>query len=225
VQLAFWIAFAAIAALVLWRMVQVERARARNHIARCEAAAAAMRASFSVEPPPILLEKLAGFDLTCADGAALPHSMRDVFWRKQDELFVFLHEHRGTQPGGVSGQLSRETVACYVLGQTNFPQFRLSPERWIEKAAARIGLRDLDFADYPEFSRLYYLNAEDEAAVRNLFGADVLRSFESHPGWHVEGNGDTLLVYRDNQTVPLEQLPGFVQTAMEIVRPLLRRRH
>lgn len=221
---AFWVAFAVIAVLALWRMAKVERGRLQSHLRRCKAAAAAMGASFTAEPPQALLAKLGGFDLTYADGEALPRSVRDVFQRGQDEgqLYIFLHERPGTNPGGIGGRWRRETVACHVSGRWRLPRFRLSPERVIEKLAAAFGVRDLDVEGYPGFSSAYYLNAKDEAAVRNLFGADVVRFFESHPGWHVEANGDTLLVYRNNQAVGLDQVPRFIET-VEAISRLIRR--
>ena len=66
-------------------------------------------------------------------------------------------------------------------------------------------MQDIDFDTHPAFSASYFLNAQDDAAARALFRREVLDYFERHPGLHVEGNGDTLLLYRSGRMLGPEE--------------------
>lgn len=215
---AFWVVFGVVALVLVLAMVKIERRRLDAHVGACHAAAAKIGASYSHEAPEGLLPKVEGFDLTYADANRLPQSLRDVFTVRDAArtLHIFLHEHRGTLPAGTGAagaMTQRETVACVVSPRLRLPRFRLSPRRLAEKIASLVGFRDVDFDSHPHFSRLYFLNTEDEGAVRRLFQPSALNFFENHPGLHVEGRGDTLLVYRQGQTVPLDDLPQALRTA------------
>ena len=215
----FWALFGVIAiVLILW-MVKIERARLGTHVARCKAAAEKMGVSYESRASEGLVVKLRGFDLTYADGAMLIQRIRDIFSRRtaRDETHVFLHEYRSSSPHS-GGATRRETAACVTSPSQRLPRFRLSPERRIEKAAAAAGMRDIDFDSHPGFSSAYFLNGEDEAATRALFDREALDFFEAHSGLYVEGNGDTLLVYRPGKTLELEGLPGFFRSVDDIAR-------
>jgi hypothetical protein len=217
---AFWLAFGVIAAALLLAMVRVERRRLARHVEAGEATARKLGATYSYRAPDELLRGLEGFDLTFADGARLPRSVRDVLTFKADQLSeqVFLHEHRGTLPAGTgaAGAMThRETVAYVTSPSWALPRFRLSPERPLERLVSVLGLRDIDFASHPGFSGSYYLNSDNEG-VRRLFGSNALDYFESHPGWHVEGRGNALLIYRFGKAAALEELPEFLRAAREI---------
>jgi hypothetical protein len=216
----FWVFFGVVAVALVLVMVRLEWRRRRVHVGEWQGAAARLGATYSYDPPDELLPKIKDFDLTFADGASLPRSVRDVIGVQRGErtLYVFLHEHRGSLPGEAAGGAHRETVGCVVSPLLRLPRFRLSPERPLGKIASALGLRDVDFASHPGFSRSYYLNTEDEAAVRRLFSTEVLNFFEGHPGWQVEGRGDTLIVYRFRSSVGAEELPGFAQSAEDVAR-------
>ncbi len=215
----FWILFGVAAIVLVLRMVKVERARLDTHVTRCKAAAKTMGVEFEPGASEALIAKISGFDLTYADGAMLPQRLREVFRRRtaQAELQIFLHEYRSSSPAG-GGAARRSSAGCIVSPTLHLPRFRLSPERTVERIAAHIGMRDIDFDTHPDFSASYFLNAQDDAAARALFRREVLDYFERHPGLHVEGNGDTLLLYRPGQTLDPEELSAFFKTLEELAQ-------
>jgi hypothetical protein len=210
----FWFLFLVAAVLLVLWMLSIERGRLATHVKECRAAAAKMGVSYEYDPPDTLIAKIKGFDLTYSDGDSLRSGIRDVFIERRptEDLYFFLHEHRGSMPGGVGGTGHRETVGCLVSKRLRLPRFRLSPERAIEKIASTFGARDIDFESHPAFSRSYFLNTNDETAVRGLFDSTILDFFDRHHGFHVEGNVDTLVIYRFNQSMSLNELPDFIET-------------
>ncbi len=214
----FWVLFLACAALAVFWVLRIERVRLAAHVKDCQAAAARMSASYQADAPEPLIAKIKGFDLTYSDGEVLRNAIRDVFVQRSPagDLYCFLHEHRGSMPGGVSGSGHRETVGCLVSKRIQFPRFRLAPERTVEKLAALVGVKGVDFDAHPAFSRSYFLNASDDTAVRRLFDASLLDFFSRHPGFHVEGNVDTLVLYRFNKSMSVGELPDFFELVRRI---------
>jgi hypothetical protein len=210
----FWVLFAVAAVLLIFWMLRIERVRLATHVKECRAAAAKMGLSYEYAVPDTLVAKIKGFDLTYSDGDSLRNGIRDIFAERSptEDMYFFLHEHRGSMPGGVGGTGHRETVGCLVSKRLRLPHFRLSPERPIEKIASTLGARDVDFESHPAFSRSYFLNTNDETAVRALFDSTVLDFFYSHPGFHVEGNADTLVIYQFNRSMSVNELPAFLET-------------
>jgi hypothetical protein len=213
----FWVPFSIIAILLVSWMVRIERERNATHIKECQDAAIRLGASYEYNAPDTLIVKIRGLELTYSDGNSLRNAVRDVFTQRSaaETLYVFLHEHRGSKPGGVGGSVHRETVGCLVSTRLQLPPFRLSPERAIEKIATMLGARDIDFSSHPGFSRSYFLVAQNETAARNLFDSAVLDYFDRNPGFHVEGNGDTLVIYRFDRTVAINELQKFFDTVRQ----------
>jgi len=214
----FWVLFFVVAIVLIVGMVRTERRRLESHVKECQVVAAKMGISFEYDVPDALVSKVKGFDLTYSDGDRLPQAVRDVFSQRspEEDLYVFLHEHHSDKAGGVGGWWHRETVACLVSPRLQLSRFRLSPERAVERVASMFGILDVDFDSHPGFSRSYFLNAKDEAAIRSLFDWKVLTFFENHPGFHVEGNGDTLIIYQFNKPITLKELPHFLKIVNEI---------
>lgn len=214
----FWGLFFIAAILLVFWMLRIERVRLATHVKHCREAAAKMGVAYEYDAPDTLVAKIKGFDLTYSDGDRLRNGIRDVFSRisSTENLYLFLHQHRGSMPGAVGGTGHRETVGCLVSKRLRLPRFRLSPERPIEKIASMLGAQDVDFDSHPAFSRSYYLNTNDETAVRGLFDPTVLGFFERHPGFHVEGNADTLVIYQFNKSLSVIELPEFLETTDQI---------
>jgi hypothetical protein len=217
----FWALFSVVAIVLILHMVKVERTRFDTHVTRCKAAADRLGVSYEQHAPQSLVTKLAGFDLTYADGAMIAERIRDVFTRARGDgnVHVFLHEFRSGAPQG-GGATQRVTAGCIVSRDLRVPRFRLCPERGIEKLAAAVGMRDVDFDTHARFSASYFLNTADEAGTRALFRPEVLEFFENRPGMYVEGHGDMLLVYRNGEVLEPEELPRIFGTLDEVAQLL-----
>lgn len=111
----------------------------------------------------------------------------------------------------------RQTVALCRLPGEPLPSFTLGPEYFIiHKIAEWFGHTDVDFPSHPTFSKMYTLQGEDEAAVRQLFRTDVLAFFESHGGWCLEGSGDRLLVYGPGRLIAPEAMSRFLEDVRQM---------
>jgi MFS superfamily sulfate permease-like transporter len=75
------------------------------------------------------------------------------------------------------------------------PKFILTRETAMDKVAEALGVQDIDFDDYPLFSRKFLLKGEDEQAIRDFFRPEIIQLHEQNPGLFVECRGDALLIY------------------------------
>lgn len=110
-----------------------------------------------------------------------------------------------------------QTVAMAQLDR-DLPEFSLSLEHFYHKIGDAIGLKDIDFEYYPEFSQKYRLTGKDENAVRQLFTPIVISTITSQElREHVEAKGNSIIMYTPRKRVKPEDLYGFFQKACIIV--------
>lgn len=108
-----------------------------------------------------------------------------------------LFDYRFTRGGGQGSHIIRQTVIFAQLTRTDLPQFVLAPENVFHKIGQKMGLKDIDFEQFPAFSDVYLLQGEDETAVRELFKPRLLEYFQSKKmDTTLEGRGNGLLLFR-----------------------------
>jgi hypothetical protein len=108
------------------------------------------------------------------------------------------------------------TAVLFESDQLSLPSFLLCPEGVLDKMASALGDQDIDFDEFPKFSRQYLLRGPEEQ-VRNVFNSNVLSYFDNDPGWTLEGFGTQLLVYRVGKRVASkEEFQEFQQRARMI---------
>ena len=97
------------------------------------------------------------------------------------------------------------------------PDFALEPEAlWTKFSELSFG-RDIDFAEYPEFSRKYYLRGDDEPAIRRFFTEELIEFLQTQEPMHVESYRGKLLVYRkraEASAADLKVMIDFVESLL-----------
>ena len=77
-------------------------------------------------------------------------------------------------------------------------EFAVLPEGLWEKTKQLFGAQDVDFEEYPEFSKKYVLKGEDEAMIRERFPKKLIQALENKQGIFIEGRENCLLVYKES---------------------------
>lgn len=130
-------------------------------------------------------------------------------------------EMRYTQSGSSGhSQRIRQTAVVLEDAALDLPQFTIWPH--FKGVAGMlvgrlIGMRDINFPDAPEFSKAYHLHAWNEPATRILFTGELRDSFVSQPGWSARGVRNRVVVFKQNEICPNEQLDDFLEHALEIL--------
>lgn len=113
--------------------------------------------------------------------------------------FTFFESRKTTRTGSSnhSGQRVLEDIFCFRSDDLNLPTFALHIAEELQQMFLNLlGFKDINFDGHPEFSRKYLLNSDDERAVRAFFDDATIRFLENLDGFHIEGCGQQLLIYR-----------------------------
>jgi MFS superfamily sulfate permease-like transporter len=94
--------------------------------------------------------------------------------------------------------IAKETVRTTMLHMSlreKIPEFTLDREGFLEKVYAFAGFKDIPVHKHNDFNKRFYLLGEDTKAIKSYFNDDIIHFFESNPYYHVESNGNSLLVF------------------------------
>lgn len=119
-----------------------------------------------------------------------------------------------------TGKNRRTHSQTVVMAQldTELPEFSLEREYFLHKLGEVIGFKDIDFKDYPEFSKEYQLEGADEKAVRNLFTPHVISmigSFQLED--HIEAKGNFIIMYKPHYLIRPADLYRIFHKANSII--------
>lgn len=103
---------------------------------------------------------------------------------------------------------------------TPLPVFVLDRENFMTPIYQLTGIEDLDFEEFPDFSKRFFLSGENKQALKRFFTKDVVFFFESHPIYHVESKGDRLLIKGKDRAASVLEIKGMLSFARELYKIL-----
>mgnify|MGYP001165212257 FL=1 len=132
-----------------------------------------------------------------------------------EDTNAFIFDYHYVTGGGKNSSHHSQTVIAYeICSKDGFqlPQFTCKPERFFHKFADMFGFEDIDFEQYPEFSKAYRLKGENEDSVRKIFNETVIRQLEaeSEQRWNVDGSGELLVIHKNDRIIKPEDCPQFL---------------
>ena len=86
--------------------------------------------------------------------------------------------------------------ALLIKTPADLPVFILNREGFFEKLTDMVNQEDIDFEDYPVFSDTFVLKGPNEEKIRDFFHRGLIRKIEAHPHFHIESNGEAIILYR-----------------------------
>jgi len=98
------------------------------------------------------------------------------------------------------------------------PDFALEPERLWSRFSELVSGKDIDFAEFPEFSEKYYLRGDDETAIRNFFNESLIKFLESRDDMHVECHKHRMLIYKKRDLLDVAEIEDIEKFAEELIR-------
>jgi MFS superfamily sulfate permease-like transporter len=105
--------------------------------------------------------------------------------------------------------IAKETVRTTMLHITldeKIPEFTLDREGFLEKVYAFAGFKDIPIQEHSDFNNRFYLLGEDEVAIKTLFNNDIIHFFESNPYYHIESNGNSLLIFSKERLASIKEV-------------------
>lgn len=131
---------------------------------------------------------------------------------------IFLFDYYYTVGSGKNSTTYSQTVAIYK-SDNKFPSFSMRPEGFFDSITSLIGYNDIDFPEYPSFSKSYYLKSKNEVLIREFFTDNRIRIFEQYPGWYVEGNENFIVFYK-KKLVSLKNYLSYIDEINKLLTSL-----
>lgn len=106
----------------------------------------------------------------------------------------------------IAKELARITM-LYIDLEQPIPKFTLDKEGFLEKIAAFSGYHeDIEVDQHEDFSERFHLYGNNKTEVLAFFNDKVIHFFESNPYYHVESNGEGLLLFGRERVAGLKEL-------------------
>ena len=87
-----------------------------------------------------------------------------------------------------------QTVMVFYDESVNAPWYNLRPEDIFDKLANVVGFEDINFQDFPIFSKQYRLQSDNIKEVRDLFQPNLIKFYETNK-MCAEVNGSSIVIY------------------------------
>lgn len=115
----------------------------------------------------------------------------------EEKVNVF--DYKYTISANNHSKIYRQTVFFMQSKRLALPEMLLKPESFFHKIGAWLGMQDIDFEEFSEFSDRYLLKGEDENRIRQAMGNEaIVRFFMVEKDWCMESVGFFLILYKEN---------------------------
>ncbi len=100
------------------------------------------------------------------------------------------------------------------------PVFTMEKEGVFEKLFDRVmaftGYKDIDFDMYPDFSNKFLIMGNKESEIRSFFTDEIIRFFENHQIYHLESNGEALIIFDKIKLARTDETVAFIDYGKEL---------
>lgn len=139
--------------------------------------------------------------------------------RKTDEMMedkINIFDYQYTVSTGKSARTFKQTVFFIQSKQLGLPEFWMKPENFLHTIGAWLGFEDIDFEDYPEFSKQYLLKGTDEDYIRYTLNDSFLKFFTVEKDWSVEGINYFLILYKRRKLLSPREVKSLYRKGMKV---------
>ena len=115
------------------------------------------------------------------------------------------------------------TVMILKLNK-EIPVFTMEKEGVFEKIFDRVmayaGYEDVDFKMYPNFSEKFLITGSKESEIQAYFTSDIISFFENHQIYHLESNGEALIIFDKIKLARTDETMAFIDYGNELTKLL-----
>ena len=135
----------------------------------------------------------------------------DVSWEITDVTF--------NEGAAFTAETFNTTLMVLKLNK-KIPIFTMEKEGVFEKIFDRVmaftGYKDIDFEMYPDFSKKFLIMGNKESEIRSFFTDEIIRFFEDHQIYHLESNGEALVIFDKIKLARTDETIAFIDYGKEL---------
>jgi MFS superfamily sulfate permease-like transporter len=102
------------------------------------------------------------------------------------------------------------TSMLHINLNASIPVFTLDRESLIDKVYALAGFSDINFEQHQDFSKRFHLVGENQEIIKTFFNDDLIHFFESNPYFHIESNGNSLLIFSKQRLASTKEIKALL---------------
>lgn len=109
--------------------------------------------------------------------------------------------------------IAREVVKTTILRiklKRTIPVFTLDKEGLLDFIYGMAGFKDIQLENHPDFNKRFFLSGEDQDAIQNLFSNELILFLESNPYYHIETNGDSILILKKERLLSVKEIKAMI---------------
>ena len=118
-----------------------------------------------------------------------------------------------------TAEVFNTTVMVLRLNK-DVPLFSMEKEGVFEKIFDRVmafsGYKDIDFEMFTGFSKKFLLMGKNEQEIRKFFDKKLIKFFETRQVYHIESNGEALLIFDKFKLARTDEAIGFIDFANDL---------
>ena len=139
----------------------------------------------------------------------------DVPWEISDVTF--------SEGAAFTAETFNTTLMVLKLPK-KIPVFTMEKEGIFDKIIDRVksytGYKDIDFELYPDFSNKFIISGNNETEIKSFFTNEIIRFFESHQIYHLESNGEALVIFDKIKLARTDETIAFIEYGKELATVL-----
>ena len=140
------------------------------------------------------------------------HSVDDFL-----ELNISIFDYEYTTGKNRERNRKRQTVFFFRSRALGLPEMYMKPERLFNRIASYLALQqDIDFEEFPKFSKQYLLQGEDEDYVRYTMNKDVLTFFTKEKGWTLEAINFFLMFHHQGKILKPWEIKRLLKKGLKL---------
>ena len=124
-----------------------------------------------------------------------------------------------SEGGAFTAETFNTTLMVLKLNK-KIPVFTMEKEGVLEKIFDRVmaytGYKDIDFEMYPDFSKKFLIMGNKESEIRSFFKDEVIRYFENHQIYHLESNGEAIVIFDKIKLARTDETIAFIDYGKEL---------
>jgi hypothetical protein len=104
----------------------------------------------------------------------------------------------------------------------SIPIFTLTKEGLLERFYAFAVQNDIDIPKHSDFSNRFYLSGENTEEIRRFFSSTMVRFFESNSYYHVESDGEGLLIFNKERVASIKEIKQLLDFGIRLEAQILK---
>ncbi len=109
--------------------------------------------------------------------------------------------------------IAREVVKTTILHiklDNEIPVFTLDKDGLLDFIYSLAGFKEITIDNHPDFNKRFFLSGESSFALQSIFSDELILFLESHPYYHIESNGESLLILKKERLLSVQEIKAMI---------------